>query len=85
MCVCVCVCVCACVRACVRACVCVQWHRSHGIDTLFFGEGVAAPCGSSVPGTAIAGKLAPQDGFYCLIDTSIPPSKLQNSSNVSHS
>ena len=60
----------------------MQWHRSHGIDTLFFGEGSAGPCGSSTPGTEIAGKLAPRDDFYCLIDTSIPPSKLQNSSNV---
>lgn len=60
----------------------VQWHRSHGIDTLFFGEGAAKDCGSSISGTDIAGKLAPQYGFYCLIDTSIPPSKLQNSTNV---
>ena len=59
-----------------------QWHRSHGIDTLFFGEGAAKPCGSSTPGTDIAGRLAPQNGFYCLVDSSIPPSKLRSSSNV---
>ena len=44
--------------------------------------GAAKPCGSQVPGSTIAGQLAPQDGFYCLIESDIPPNTLQNSSNV---
>ena len=60
----------------------MQWHRDHGIDTLFFGMGSAKPCGSQVSGSTITGQLAPQHGFYCLIESDIPPKTLKNSSNV---
>ena len=60
----------------------LQWHRNHGIDTLFFDMGAAKPCGSQVSGSTIAGQLAPKDDFYCLIGRDIPPNTLQNSSNV---
>ena len=59
-----------------------QWHRDHGIDTLFFGEKSAQPCGSQTPGNVIAGELAPQYGFYCLTDINIPPQSIKNTSNV---
>jgi desulfoferrodoxin (superoxide reductase-like protein) len=59
-----------------------QFHRSHGIDTLFFGQHASSKCGKDVPGTDIAGKLAPQYSFYCLIQTDISLNSLQDSSNV---
>lgn len=59
-----------------------KWHRDHGIDTLFFGEKSAQPCGSQTPGNVIAGELAPQYGFYCLTDINIPPQSIKNTSNV---
>ena len=59
-----------------------QWHRDHGIDTLFFGMGAAVPCGSQTPGNVIAGELAPQYGFYCLTDKDIAPQSIKNTSNV---
>ena len=60
----------------------LQFHRDHGIDTLFFGNGAASPCSSSLPGTTIAGTLAPQYGFYCLISTDIEYKSMENTSNV---
>jgi len=59
-----------------------QFHRDHGIDTFFFGQGVAKPCGKSTPGSDIAGKLAPKYGFYCLIEHDIPYGSIDNSTNV---
>ena len=59
-----------------------QFHRDHGIDTLFFGNGAASVCGSSLPGTTIAGTLAPQYGFFCLISTDISYNSMENTSNV---
>ena len=59
-----------------------QFHLSHGIDTLFFGQGAAGPCGSTVPGSTIAGQLAPKYGFYCLADADIPLEEVQNKSNI---
>ena len=44
--------------------------------------GAANPCGSHVSGSTIAGQLAPQHGFYCLIESDIPPKTLKNSSNI---
>ena len=60
----------------------LQWHRDHGIDTLFFGQGAAAQCGSQTPSSTIAGQLAPKYGFYCLINADVPLQNIQNISNV---
>ena len=59
-----------------------QFHRVHGFDTFFFGQNSAKPCGSSTSGSDIAGKLAPQYSFYCLIQTDIPLNSVANSENV---
>ena len=60
----------------------LQFHRDHGFDTLFFGQGSANPCSGNIPGSDIAGKLAPQYSFYCLIQTDIPFESIANSENV---
>ncbi len=60
----------------------LQWHRDHGIDTFFIKQGSAAPCGSSIPGSDIAGQLAPKYNFYVLVDKDIPLNDIQNKSNV---
>ena len=59
-----------------------QFHRDHGIDTLFFRESSAKSCGKDTAGHDIAGKLAIQYDFYCLVSTDIPLVKLKNNSHV---
>ena len=78
------VCLSVCLSVCPLAnwCWLLQFHRDHGIDTLFFGEGSASKCGSGVPGSDIAGKLSLQYNFYCLIDNTIPLNKILNTSHV---
>lgn len=60
----------------------LQWHRDHGIDTLLTGQGSAHPCGSSTPGSVIAGQLAPKYNFYVLAQPDIPLKDIRNKSNV---
>lgn len=60
----------------------LQWHRDHGIDTLLTGQGSAKHCGSSTPGSVIAGQLAPKYNFYVLAQQDIPLNDIQNKSNV---
>ena len=59
-----------------------QWHRDHGIDTLLTGEKPGGPCGSSTPGSDVAGVLAPKYDFYVLAQPSIPLKDVKNTSNI---
>ena len=46
------------------------------------GQGSAIPCGSSTPGSDIAGSLAPKYNFYVLARTDIPLKDVKNTSNI---
>ena len=60
----------------------LQWHKDHGIDTLLTGNGAAKHCGSSTPGSVIAGELAPKYNFYVLAQPDIQLKDVKNTSNV---
>ena len=60
----------------------LQWHRDHGIDTLLTGNGAAKHCGSSTPGSVIAGELALKYNFYVLAQPDIQLKDVKNTSNI---
>ena len=50
---------------------------------MFFGEKPGKACGKDdVTGHELAGKLAPQYDFYCLIQTNVPLNQIANTSHV---